>query len=216
MDTVLIFRPCSSPSEQCLYYAAIEFMTEELKMENNEIQDLGEFHASRKDDPNNDKIYLHFKDDKGPKYIGKKAAICQNLNTNTFPYIPPQLFKRFSDLSRNTYFARQADKHLKTKISLGDKDLELRTKLKDVSEQEIEPDLSIFGEIEEADSSILWPGVEVKQIFSPPRGRQRKNINNISDTSSEGSSPAHKKSKVEEENTQKVLEFVKKLEEKQV
>ena len=65
-------------------------------------------------------------------------------------------------------------------------------------------------EIEEADSSIPWPGVEVKQIFSPPKGRQRKNVHNISDTSSEGSSPAHKKGKVEEENTQKLLEFVKK------
>ena len=65
-------------------------------------------------------------------------------------------------------------------MSLGEKDLELKTKLKDVSEWEVENDLTIFGDISEIESSIIWPGVEVKQIFSPPKGRQRKNIYNIS------------------------------------
>lgn len=37
----------------------------------------------------------------------------------------------------------------------------------------------------------------------------------MSFTSLDGGSPVHKKSKVEEENSQKVLEFVKKLEDKQ-
>ena len=84
-----------------------------------------------------------------------------------------------------------------------------------MSDWENQPNLSIFGEISGIDSSIKWPNIEVKQIFSPPKGRHRKNVHNILDSSSEGSSPAHKKTKMEEENTMKVHEFFKKLEEKQ-
>ena len=201
--------------EECLYLAALEFLTEELKMDTKEIEELGKFKVTRKDIANNDKIYLHFMDEKSCQYISKKAVMCQNSNINIFPYIPPQLFRRFSDLSRNTFIARQSDKRLKTRINLGEKDLELKTKLKDVTEWETEPDLTAFGEIGEIDISIKWPNVEVKQVFSPPKGRPRKNVHNISDSSSEGSSPANKRTKVDEENSQKVQDFVKKLEAKQ-
>ena len=60
-------------------------------------------------------------------------------------------------------------------------------------------------------------------IFSPPKGRTRKNVNNLSSSSSEGDSPLHKKSKIDnetndketQENVVKVNDFVKKLEERQ-
>ena len=192
-------------------------------MDDNEIESLGPFNVTRKDDDANDKIYLHFKNDTGPKYIHKKAVICQNTNINTFPYIPPQLYKRFSDLSRFTFIARQQDKRLKTRITLGDKDLELQTKLKDVTDWETEPDLNAFGKISEIDNAIIWPNIEVKMIYSPPKGRTRKNVHNLSRSSSEGDSPLHKKSKIDnetndketQENVVKVNDFVKKLEERQ-
>ena len=120
--------------EECLHHAAIEFLTEELKMDNTEIENLGKFKISLKDDVNNDKIYLHFSDESSCGYINTKAAICQNTNINTFPFIPPHLFKRFNDLSQNTFLARQEDKRLKAKICLGTSDLELRAKHKDITD----------------------------------------------------------------------------------
>ena len=75
--------------------------------------------------------------------------------------------------------------------------------------------------------SIKWPHVEVKGITSPPKGRSRKNVHNLSKSSDEESSPVAKKAKrgenekvqeqeteEEEEQSQKVIAFVKKLEAK--
>ena len=102
--------------EECLQYATIEFLTEELKMDSKKIEDIGRFKVTRKDEANNDKIYLHFMDEKSCKYISKKAVICQNSNVNKFPFIPPKLFGMFSDLSRNTFKARKIYSSLKIKI----------------------------------------------------------------------------------------------------
>ena len=165
--------------------------------------------------------FLIFEDEKSCEYIHKKAAICKNSDINTFQYIPPQLYKRFSDLSKLTFIARKSDPRLKTKIILGDSDLVLKTKLKDTTEWEIEPDLESFGEITNIDTTINWPTIEVKSITSPPKGRTRKNVHNMSDSSLEGNSPINKKSRMEDDiiqkvqDNQKVQDFVKKLEAKQ-
>ena len=111
--------------------------------------------------------------------------------------------------------ARKSDLRLKTKIILGEKDLVLKTKLKDTTDWEVEADLDSFGEISDIDTTITWPTVEVKSITSPPKGRSRKNVHNMSDSSVEGDSPLNKKSRMEEDNNQKVQDFVKKLEAKQ-
>ena len=112
--------------------------------------------------------------------------------------------------------ARKSDPRLKTKNILGDKDLVLKTKLKDTTDWEVEADLESFGEITNIEPTITWPTVEVKSITSPPKGRSRKNVHNMSDSSVEGDSPLNKKSRMEEDNNQKVQDFVKKLEAKQV
>ena len=49
--------------------------------------------------------------------------------------------------------ARKTDPRLKTKIILGASDLILRTKLKDETDWETEPDLEVFGEISTIDLS---------------------------------------------------------------
>ena len=87
-------------------YALLEFLRVELKMEQQEISDLGTFTVSRKDVEGNEKVFLTFEDEKSCDYINKKAALCKNSNIKTFPFIPPQFFKRFSDLSKLTYIAR--------------------------------------------------------------------------------------------------------------
>ena len=145
-------------------------------------------------------------------YINKKAALCKNSNIKTFPVIPPQFFKRFSDLSKLTYIARKEDARLKTSILLGDDDLILKMKLKNETEWEREKDLNCFGEIAEMDMTIKWPSVDVKQISLPPKGRVRKNVHNLSQSGSKSGSPEAKRSLIQEENLQKVQDFVKKLE----
>ena len=157
----------------------------------------------------------------------KKSIICRNKNIRVFPYIPPQMFGRFTDLSRHTYIARKEDQRLKTHISLGEEDLILKTKLKEETEWIVVDNLEEFGKIRPIDMSIKWPQVEVKNITSPPKGRQRKNVHNISKSSDDETSPAAKRMKSgpnekvneknedkEEERTQKVVAFVKKLEAK--
>ena len=87
-------------------HAMLEFLTDELKMDEQEIDDLGSFAVTRKDVEGNEKVYVTFEDEKSCDYINKKAALCKNSNIKTFPVIPPQFFKRFSDLSKLTYIAR--------------------------------------------------------------------------------------------------------------
>ena len=84
----------------------------------------------------------------------------------------------------------------------------------------MEENLEVFGKLSNIDLSIKWPSVQVKDISSPPKGRQRKNVHKISSSSNdESDSPLHKKVKndndvSDEENRKKVSDFVKKLEAK--
>ena len=68
--------------------------------------------------------------------------------------------------------------------------------------------------------NVLWPVADVKQITSPPKGRKRKNVHDVS-FNSDGESPFKKKSKTSQspdvddpDNKRKVAEFVKNLEKK--
>ena len=191
-------------------------------MDEEEIKQLGGFKSYRKNDDENEKVYLNFTSEESCDYITRKAAICKNENIRIFPYIPPQLFKRFSDLSLLTFKARKGDERLKTMIKLGTNDLILKTKLKNNTDWEIEENLEVFGKLSNIDLSIKWPTVQVKDISSPPQGRQRKNVHKFSSSSNEESnSPLHKKAKnndddtsEDEENRKKVSDFVKKLEAK--
>ena len=98
-------------------------------------------------------------------------------------------------------------------IKLGTNYLILKTKLKNNTEWEVEENLEVFGKLSNIDLSIKWPSVQVKDISSPPKGRQRKNVHKISSSSNEESdSPLHKKAKnndddtsEDEENRKKVL-----------
>ena len=201
--------------------AVKEFMKDELKLDDEEIENLGEFDVYRKDSEENDKVYLKFAREESSNYISRKAALVRNENINIFPYIPPQIFQRFSDLSRLTFIARQADKRLKKKILLGKRDLVLKTKIKDSTDWVVQDDLNVFGDISDIDLNVMWPVADVKQITSPPKGRNRKNVHKLS-SNSENDSPDKKKTKTsqspkdkeDQENQKKVAEFVQNLEKK--
>ena len=167
---------------------------DELKLDDEEIDNLGEYEVHRKDTEDNDKVYLKFQSEEASNYITRKAAMVKNENVNVFPYIPPQMYQRFSDLSRLTFIARNSDKRLKTKITLGRRDLVLKTKIKDKTDWVVQDDLNVFGVLSDVDMNVLWPVQEVKQVSSPPKGRKRKNVHEVSYTS-DGDSPYKKRPK---------------------
>ena len=84
----------------------------------------------------------------------------------------------------------------------------------------MQDDINVFGELSDIDMNVLWPVVDVKQITSPPKGRKRKNVHDVS-INSDNESPEKKKSKQSQspefddpENKRKVAEFVMNLEKK--
>ena len=198
-----------------------EFLMDELKMDDEEIDNLGDYEVYRKDVDENDKVYLKFSSEEASNYITRKAALVRNEDIHVFPYIPPQLYQRFADLSRLTFNARHADKRLKTKIILGKRDLVLKTKIKDTTDWVVQDDLNVFGELSDIDFNVLWPVSEVKSITSPPKGRKRKKVHDVSLNSDSGSPDPKRtkdvqspKEKEDIENKRKVAEFVKNLEKK--
>ena len=78
--------------------AVKEFLMDELKMDDDEIDNLGDYEVHRKDTEENDKVYLKFKREEASHYITRKAALVKKENIHVFPYIPPQLYQRFSNL----------------------------------------------------------------------------------------------------------------------
>ena len=131
------------------------------------------------------------------------------------------MYERFSDLSRLTFNARHSDKRLKTKITLGKRDLVLKTKIKDTTDWIVQDDINVFGVLSDIDMNVLWPVVDMKQITSPPKGRKRKNVHDVSMNSDSGSPDSKRtkesqspKEKEDIENKKKVADFVKNLEKK--
>ena len=203
--------------------AVREFLMDELKLDDEELDRFGEYEVTRKDVDDNDKVYIKFKNEEAANYIIRKAAMVRNDNVHVFPFIPPQLYQRFADLSKYTYYARHADKSLKTKISLGKRDLVLKTKIKDRTDWVTQEDLHVFGVLSDWDSNVMWPVVDLKEITSPPKGRKRKNVHEMSvNSETDAESPNKKRSKSAQsqaflddpENKKKVAAFVNDLERK--
>ena len=201
--------------------AVREFLLDELKLDDEELDRLGDYEVSRKDVDDNDKVYLKFDNEEATNYIIRKAAMVRNDNVTVFPFIPPQLYARFADLSKYTFYARHADKTLKTKISLGRRDLVLKTKIKDKTDWVTQEDLHVFGVLSDWDSNVMWPVMDIKEITSPPKGRKRKNVHDLSNNSeADKESPTRKRSRSAQdvlddpENQKKVAAFVMDLEKK--
>ena len=114
--------------------AVKEFLAEELKFDSTEMEMIKDFEVTRKDTEDNDKVYVIFKKEEMCDYIYRKAQICRNDCVNVFPFIPPQIFQRYSDLSRNCFRVRKADPRVKTMIKLGENDFVLKSKIKNETE----------------------------------------------------------------------------------
>ena len=138
---------------------------------------------------NSDTIYIHCKTEKAVQYIHRKKAKVDNTEIKTKPFIPPQLYGRYEDLSKHTYEARKENELLKTQIRLGEDDLILLVKHKGDRDWEVEPNMSILGPIREPEWHRLWPAPNVPDLSSLPKGRNYgiKETHKLSDSSSDES-----------------------------
>jgi len=91
-------------------------------------------------------------------YLFKKAALVRNPpRVQIRSFIPPQMYQRYIDLSKNLYLARQTDNSLKTQVRIGQEDLLLRIEIKNLENPEDDTywqaiqDLEKFGPISPID-----------------------------------------------------------------
>ena len=138
--------------ENILKEAVKEFLIKEIKYTEQEYQELDLVNITRPKLEGIDRLYLRFTTEKSANYLFRKTINITNKNGNLnkiklTPFIPPQLYNRFNDLSRNTYQARQSNPDLKTLIKIGDEDLILLTKNKGDKEWTQQMDFEEFGQI---------------------------------------------------------------------
>ena len=94
--------------EHILKEAAKDFLIKELKYTEQEYQDLDLINVTRPKQQDTDRLYLHFSTQKSANFLFRKTISINNSSTNPnknttrlTPFIPPQLYNRFSDLSKN-------------------------------------------------------------------------------------------------------------------
>ena len=177
--------------------AVNDFLKLEMKLSTEEIKDLKIKNITRPQKDEVDRVYLHLEDEEGSKYLYRKVSQVNNTEIKISPFIPPQVFKRFSELSRLTFIARKNDINLKTQIRLGEKDIFLLTRHKDSKEWNL-TDVNRFGKIPEMEWYKNWPTKKMPIIDSPPHGRtyRHKNIHNLSRSSDEEPTPKKDKKSV--------------------
>ena len=99
----------------------------------------------------------------------------------------------------------------------------MKTKIKDKTDWVTQEDLHVFGVLSDWDSNVMWPVMDIKEITSPPKGRKRKNVHDMSSNSeADAESPNRKRSRSAQsqdvfddpENKKKVAAFVMDLEKK--
>ena len=139
-------------------------MTEE------EIKDLKIIDITRPKKEDAQRVYLHCETEEGPQYIIRKNIQIQNDEVRIVPFVPPQIYRRFSELSRLTFLARKENSNLKTQIRIGDSDLILLVRDKEEKEWTV-TNLFRYGELPEIDFYKSWPVRKMPPITSPPKGR---------------------------------------------
>ena len=141
--------------------------------------------------------------EKSADFLQRKRITINTMNTNTdrqkiklTPFIPPQLYTRFADLSKHCYDKRQENSELKTLIKLGEEDLILYTKHTGDKEWK-NIDIYSIGDISPPEWHRLWPKQQLPEINSPPQGRRQSTKRDRLDdsSSSESDSPSHDNTK---------------------
>ena len=82
--------------------AAIDFLQYELKITSEEINDLGVTKITRPKKDNTEKNHIYCQDQNSAHYLFRKGARVSNEDIKISPFIPPQLYIIFNDLSKKT------------------------------------------------------------------------------------------------------------------
>ena len=125
-----------------LRIAALDFLRDELKITKDDINYNKIIKVTRLQKVDSNRLHIHFSSQEPATLLLRRSAQISNNEIKVSQFIPPQLFKRFNSLSKNTFEARQKNKELKTQIRLGDNDLILLVKHKGDEEWERETNLS--------------------------------------------------------------------------
>ena len=88
-DIDRIANKCKLNGYDALKESVKEFLRDELKFDNEEIEMLKDFKVKRKDTDDNDKVYVILENEELAEYMYRKAAVCKNDNVTIFPFIPP-------------------------------------------------------------------------------------------------------------------------------
>ena len=115
-------------------------------------------------------VYIHFNSEKSANYHYRKNAKISNEKLKMTPFIPPLLFNKFVDLSKNTFNERKCNPNLKTQIRVGNENLIILVKNKGDKEWELEPNLEAMGDIAEPQWHKVWPAVYIPELTSPSKG----------------------------------------------
>ena len=120
--------------KEAITAAVDDFLKLELKMTEEEIKDFKIIDITRLKKEDAQRVYLHCETEEGPQYIIRKNIQIQNDEVRIVPFVPPQIYRRFSELSRLTFLARKENSNLKTQIRIGDSDLILLVRDKEEKE----------------------------------------------------------------------------------
>ena len=214
-DLDYIMNEKGSNKNETLKIAANDFIRDELKINITDFAESNIVKVARPKKEDCERLYLHMKDEESATFLIRRAAQISNEEIKVSQFIPPQLYKRFCDLSKNTYEARKSNTDLKTQIRLGDDDLILLVKMKGETEWEVEQNLEEMGKISPPDWHRVWPVPALPTLTSPPKGRlyKHKNVHNLSSDSEMGDSE-NKKQKTEAGKVTKIASIFNKKDKK--
>lgn len=115
-------------------------------------------------------LYVHFEHEDPLSMIFKRSAEIRNNDLKISNYIAPHFFARYNQLQLQCKEAREKDKDLRTKITLGISDLILSTKKVNEPSYKVQ-DINIFRELPNFNNELMWPNDKVITMTTPPKGR---------------------------------------------
>ena len=147
--------------------AAQEYLRIQLRFDEKEIEEM-EISDTQISAKGANIIYIAMCNEMHIKDIRAKMAQVQDSELQMQDFIPPQIFKRYTALSKFAHALRTNDNTIKTQVRYGDRDVELWTKKRGLNERYTQMDMKMIQQDEQLprfDHSIKW----TRNTEIPPR-----------------------------------------------
>ena len=128
-ESITYFNNITADYEEAKRMAGAEFLTEYLKFNHEDMQDL-EITDTRISQKGDNVLYLVLDSPEKVVNIRRRLADIQNHDIITCDFIPPQFYDRYRALSSHAKELRNNNSQLKTQIRFEELDIELYTKEK--------------------------------------------------------------------------------------